>query len=74
MSESHHEIHLTPEQKARLAKLASQVGKPWPEVFDEALAAYPPSPSQQSDIARSLSTTLHLALALSDASKGHHPI
>jgi hypothetical protein len=47
MAECPHEIHLTAEQKVRLAKLADQVGKPWPEVFDEALAAYPSLPSQQ---------------------------
>ena len=47
MDESLQEIALTAEQKARLAKLADQVGKPWPEVLDEALASYPTRLSQQ---------------------------
>lgn len=47
MAESQQEIHLTADQKARLAKLADEVGKPWPDVFDEALAAYHSRPSEQ---------------------------
>ena len=50
MAESPQEIDLTAEQKARLAKLADQVGKPWPDVFDEALSAYPSTSSQHNDV------------------------
>ena len=50
MTGSPQEIDLTAEQKARLAKLADQVGKPWPDVFDEALAAYPAEPSQRNHV------------------------
>lgn len=40
MSISPDQIILTAEQKARLARIAEQTGRPWEEVLEEALAAY----------------------------------
>ena len=37
------QIELSPDQKATLARLAEKAGKPWPEVFSEALQSYQPA-------------------------------
>ena len=49
------QIELSPEQKASLAQLAEKSGKPWPEVFREALRSYQPHNGNQyaQDLSRS---------------------
>ena len=42
-------IQLTPEQQKRLAELANETGKPWPEVFSEALRSYRPARDDKDD-------------------------
>lgn len=42
MSLDPHSISLTDAQRLALAELADQSGRPWPELFAEAIAAYRP--------------------------------
>jgi hypothetical protein len=39
------QIVLTSEQRERLARLVEETGRPWPELLEEALAAYHPRPA-----------------------------
>ena len=44
-------IQLTDEQRKQLSELAEQTGKPWTQVFSEALRSYHPNSDESTDAA-----------------------
>jgi hypothetical protein len=55
MSLDPHSISLTDAQRLVLAELANQSGRPWPELFAEAIAAYRPKVASNGKNAESFS-------------------